>query len=101
MLADRREPARRSRGGGTPAELGVLEIAPGSAAARYDLANLMFTLHRNPEVLPLVERLLATEPRNIDYLSLKAQTLRLVGRNDEAVALMEAAVADHPDEDPA
>jgi tetratricopeptide (TPR) repeat protein len=78
-----------------------LEIAPGYAAARYDLANLMFTMHRNFEVLPLVERLLATEPRNIDYLSLKAQTLRLVGRNDEAVALMEAAVADHPDEDPA
>jgi tetratricopeptide (TPR) repeat protein len=78
-----------------------LEIAPGYAAARYDLANLMFAMHRNFEVLPLVERLLATEPRNIDYLSLKAQTLRLVGRNDEAVALMEAAVADHPDENPA
>jgi predicted Zn-dependent protease len=76
-----------------------LELTPGFAAARYDLANLMFTQHRNSEVLPLVERLLAAEPRNIDYLSLKAQTLRLVGRNDEAIALMEAAVADHPDED--
>ena len=31
-------------------------------------------------------------PRDIDYLSLKAQTLRFVGRNDEAVALMEAMV---------
>jgi tetratricopeptide (TPR) repeat protein len=78
-----------------------LELTPGYAAARYDLANLMFTMHRHSEVLPLVERLLAAEPRNIDYLSLKAQTLRFVGRNDEAVALMQAAVADHPDEDPA
>lgn len=78
-----------------------LELTPGNAAARFDLANLMFTLHRHSEVLLLVERLLAAEPRNIDYLSLKAQTLRFVGRNDEAVALMEAAVADHPDEDPA
>ena len=78
-----------------------LELTPGYAAARYDLANLMFTLHRHSEVLLLVERLLASEPRSIDYLSLKAQTLRFVGRNDEAVALMEAAVADHPDEDPA
>jgi tetratricopeptide (TPR) repeat protein len=78
-----------------------LEITPGYTSARYDLANLMFTQERNSEALPLVERLLAAEPRNIVYLSLKAQTLRLVGRNDEAIALMEAAVADHPDEDPA
>jgi tetratricopeptide (TPR) repeat protein len=78
-----------------------LELTPGYASARFDLASLMFTQHRNSEVLPLVERLLAAEPSNIDYLSLKAQTLRLVGRNDEAIALMEAAVADHPDEDPA
>jgi predicted Zn-dependent protease len=76
-----------------------LEITPGCAAARYDLANLMFTLHRNSEVLLLVERLLATEPRNIDYLSLRAQVLRLVGRNEEAIALMEGAVADHPNEE--
>jgi tetratricopeptide (TPR) repeat protein len=76
-----------------------LELAPGYAAARYDLANLMFALHRYSEALPLVERLLATEPRNLDYLSLRAQTLRLVGRNDEAVALMEAAVTDYPEED--
>ncbi len=77
-----------------------LELTPGYAAARFDLANLMFTQERNSEVLPLVERLLAAEPRNIDYLSLKAQTLRLIGRHDEAIALMEAAVADHSDEDP-
>jgi predicted Zn-dependent protease len=78
-----------------------LELAPGYAAARYDLANLNFTQHRHAEVLPLVERLLAADPRNIEYLSLKAQTMRLVGRNSEAVALMEAAVADHADNDAA
>jgi tetratricopeptide (TPR) repeat protein len=52
-------------------------------------------------VLPLVERLLAAEPRDINYLSLKAQALRLTGRNNEAIALMETAVADHPDEEQA
>ena len=76
-----------------------LELAPGFAAARYDLANLMFMQHRNSEVLELVERLLAADARNIDYLSLKAQTLRLVGRNKEAIALMDATVADQPDKD--
>jgi tetratricopeptide (TPR) repeat protein len=76
-----------------------LEQAPGYAGARYDLAVLLHAQQRNSEVLPLVERLLATEPRNIDYLSLKAQALRLVGSSHQAVALMEQAVADHPGED--
>ncbi len=78
-----------------------LELAPGYAAARYDLANLMFTQHRHADALLPVERLLAAEPRNINYLSLKAQILRLVGRNDEAIALMDATVADQPDKDAA
>ncbi|GAC1676120.1 MAG: tetratricopeptide repeat-containing sulfotransferase family protein [Steroidobacteraceae bacterium] len=76
-----------------------LKLAPGFAAARFDLARLLYTQHRNSEVLLEVERLLASEPRDIDYLSLKAQALRLTGRNEEAIALMEQAVADHPGED--
>ena len=76
-----------------------LEHAPGYAGARYDLAVLLYAQQRNSEVLPLVARLLAAEPRNIDYLSLKAQALRLVGSSHQAVALMEQAVADHPGED--
>jgi len=76
-----------------------LQLAPGYAAARFDLANLLHTLHRHAETLPLLARLLATEPHNLDYLSLRAQALRLVGRNDEAVTLMEQAIAEHPGED--
>jgi tetratricopeptide (TPR) repeat protein len=78
-----------------------LQLAPGYAAARFDLANMLHTLHRQSEVLPLIDRLLTAEPRDLDYLSMKAQALRLVGRNDEAVAVMEQAVADHPDQDKA
>jgi predicted Zn-dependent protease len=78
-----------------------LELAPGFAAARYDLAYLKFTQHRNSEALTLIERLLATDSRNINYLSLKAQILRLVGRNDDAIALMDATVADQPDKEAA
>jgi tetratricopeptide (TPR) repeat protein len=76
-----------------------LELAPGCAGARYDLAQLLDAQHRSSEVLPLVERLLAVEPRNIDYLSLKAQALRLLRSSHQAVALMEQAVADHPGDD--
>jgi len=76
-----------------------LALAPGYAQARYDLANLLHLQHRDAEALPLVERLLASEPDNIDFLSLKAQAMRLLGRSAEALSLMEQAVASHPGED--
>jgi predicted Zn-dependent protease len=76
-----------------------LELAPGFAAARYDLARLLYELYRHSEVLPLVDRLLASDQDNIDYLSLKAQALRFVGGNEQAIALMEGVVGRHPDKD--
>jgi len=98
MLADaaarREDPAEAER-----RLLECLELAPGYAAARHDLARLLHAQQRNSEVLPHIERLLASEPHNIEYLSLKAQALRLTGRNDEAIALMEEVVAEHPDEE--
>ncbi len=78
-----------------------LAIAPGYALARHDLAQLLYREYRNFEVVPLADRLLATEPHNIDYLNLKAQALRLINRIDEAIALMQRAVAEHPDDDEA
>src|SRR5207245_4574212 len=74
-----------------------LALAPGFAAARYDLARLLSGQQRIAEMLPHLERLLASEPGNIDYLNLKAQGLRFIGRNDEAVALMEGVVGAQPD----
>jgi tetratricopeptide (TPR) repeat protein len=76
-----------------------LELAPGYAGARYDLAQVLYARQRISEVLPLVERLLALEPHNIDYLSLQAQALRLNGSSHQALALMAQTVADQPDED--
>ncbi|MEP6885787.1 MAG: sulfotransferase [Gammaproteobacteria bacterium] len=79
--------------------LQCLACAPGYAAARYALARVFFWQERIAEALPLIERLLATEPRNKNYLSLKAQSLRFVGRHSESVALLESLLLDHP-EDP-
>ena len=76
-----------------------LRIAPGFAAARYDLARLLHEYQRIDEMMPHVERLLASEPHNIDYLNLKAQGLRFRGRTAEAIALMEQLLADHPNEE--
>jgi predicted Zn-dependent protease len=75
-----------------------LELAPGFAAARFDLARLLNDQQRVEEMLPHIERLLACDPGNVDCLNLKAQGLRLIGRRDESVALMEQLLADHPNE---
>jgi len=77
----------------------ALALAPGCAAARYDLARLLNGYQRIEEMLPHVERLLACDPGNIDCLNLKAEGLRYIGRGDEALALMEQVTADHPDEE--
>ena len=77
-----------------------LELAPGYAAARYDLARLLYEQQRIAEALPLIERLLATEPNNTSYLTLKSQIIRLVGRIEESIAIMERVVADRPDDAP-
>jgi hypothetical protein len=74
----------------------ALEIAPGYAAARLDLARLLYAEQMHAEMLPLVDRLLRLDPQNTTYLSLKAQALRLVGRSAEAIALMQGAVRDRP-----
>ena len=76
-----------------------LNLAPGYAEARYDLAELLHTLQRPTEALPMVERLLALSPRHLEYLGLKARLLRLAGRNGEALAMMEHLVAEHPAEE--
>jgi cytochrome c-type biogenesis protein CcmH/NrfG len=75
-----------------------LALAPGDAAARGSLAQLLFERHQHAEVLPLVERLLLTAPDALPHLGLKAMSLALSARTDEALATMEAAVALHRDD---
>ncbi|MBV8496599.1 MAG: sulfotransferase [Gammaproteobacteria bacterium] len=76
-----------------------LAIAPGFAGARYDLACLLNEQQRILEMLPHLDRLLASDPGNINYLNVKAQGLRFVGRSSEAIALMEQALAEHPEDE--
>ncbi len=76
-----------------------LALAPGYGQARFQLANLLHLLHRDAEVLPHVERLLACDPDNIEYISLKSQALRLLGRVPEALELMNQAISSHPDDE--
>jgi tetratricopeptide (TPR) repeat protein len=75
-----------------------LQLAPGYAAARFDLATELCAQQRHTEAMPHVERLLAAEPRNPGYLGLKAQALRFYGQNAEAIALLQQVIAENPDD---
>ena len=75
-----------------------LQLAPGYAAARFDLATELCAQQRHPEAMTHVERLLAIDPRNPGYLGLKAQALRFYGRNAEAITLMQQIIAENPDD---
>ena len=76
-----------------------LERAPGYGAARRDLVRLLHGQQRSTEVLPLIERLLAQEPDNVEDLATKAQTLRLIGRIEDGIALLQATLERRPRED--
>ncbi|HEY2809299.1 MAG TPA: sulfotransferase [Steroidobacteraceae bacterium] len=76
-----------------------LALAPGFAAARHDLALLLYSQQRIAEMMDHVARLLAAQPHNINYLSLKAHGLRQLGRNDEALALVEELITAYPREE--
>ena len=76
-----------------------LALAPGFAAARHDLALLLFSMQHIVEMMEHLARLLATQPGNINYLCLKAHGLRQLGRNNEALALVEELVAANPHEE--
>jgi len=78
-----------------------LALAPGYSQARYDLACAYFAQQRPERVLPLIERLLRLEPRHTLVRMLKARTLRLVDRAQESVAILEALLAEQPDNDKA
>jgi len=89
----------RSQGRYAEAEqilLRCLELAPGLAAARFDLATELCLQQRNEEAAPHVERLLAAAPDNSEYLCLQAQLFRLRGRNDEAAAVLQRALEANP-----
>ena len=75
-----------------------LQLAPGYAAARFDLATELCAQHRHKEALPHVERLLAMEPRDSRYIRLQALSLRYYGRNSDAIALMQRIIDENPGE---
>jgi tetratricopeptide (TPR) repeat protein len=76
--------------------LRCLQLAPGYAAARQDLATELARQQRHDEALPHVERLLTTDALNPSYIMLKADSLRFYGRVEEALTLVQQGIGSNP-----
>ena len=75
----------------------ALQRAPCDGTAREQLVRLMIRQGRTVEALPLIERLLAAEPGNSDFLMLKVGALQIAERHDEGLAVLTQSISDHPD----
>lgn len=74
-----------------------LELAPGYARARHNLAVVNLRQNRPEEAFEQSERALATEPDNRDFRKLRAAILLRLMRFDESIEVCEQLL----DEDPA
>jgi tetratricopeptide (TPR) repeat protein len=73
-----------------------LELAPSFDAARHNYAIVLNRQSRQAAALPQVERLLAKEPRNPNYLNLKAAILAHLGDSADSIRIYETVLAEHP-----
>jgi len=76
----------------------ALELTPDFAPARYNLALVLHRRNRSAEALAHLEQLLAEEPNNPGYLSLKAAALSHVGEYAGAADLYERLLGDFPNQ---
>ena len=73
-----------------------LELAPSFDAARHNYALVLNRQGKAAQALPHVELLLAKEPRNPGYRSLKAAVLVNVGDYSKSIEIYEAVLAEYP-----
>jgi tetratricopeptide (TPR) repeat protein len=67
-----------------------LRLAPGYTRARLDLVKLLSRQGKAEPMLPLLERLLISDPANVEYRTLKALACSLLGRMEAAAQILEA-----------
>ena len=73
-----------------------LELAPSFDGARYNLAIVLYRQQKGGPAIPHLERLLASDPNETAYRNLLAACLGLVGEYQQAAALYDRLVAEHP-----
>jgi tetratricopeptide (TPR) repeat protein len=75
-----------------------LELAPGFDAARHNYASVLYRENKQAEAIAQTELLLARDPRNPNYRSLRAAALARIGDQEQAVACYEALLKDFPEQ---
>jgi tetratricopeptide (TPR) repeat protein len=73
-----------------------LRLAPGYSRARLDLVQVLHQQLKGEPMLPLLERLLASEPSDQRYRTLQAAAYYLLGRTERATEILEALVSEFP-----
>ncbi|HQR90004.1 MAG TPA: sulfotransferase, partial [Caulobacter sp.] len=76
--------------------VGCLEIAPGFAAARHNLATMLYRQNKSAEALAQIERLTDRDPRHPGYANLRAAILSRLGEYDTAIGIYERMLAEFP-----
>lgn len=75
-----------------------LELAPNFAAARHNLATMLYRQNKNAEALAQIETLTAKDGRHPGYANLHAAILARLGEYDRAIAVYERVLADYPNQ---
>lgn len=74
----------------------ALEIAPGFAAARHNLATMLYRQNKSVEAKAEIERLTDRDPRHPGYANLRAAILSRLGEYDAAIGIYERMLAEFP-----
>jgi len=75
-----------------------LELAPDFHAARLSYARVLLRTQKPEEAIREVEKLLALEPNNPNFLTLKAAILGRIGEHDDAIRIYEKVLKDYPNQ---
>jgi tetratricopeptide (TPR) repeat protein len=75
-----------------------LEIAPGFAAARHNLATMLYRQNKSEQAKAEIERLTDRDPRHPGYANLRAAILSRLGEYDTAIGLYETMLAEFPNQ---
>ena len=75
-----------------------LELAPSFAAARHNLATMLYRQNKNREALAEIQRLTDKDARHPGYANLRAAILARLGEYEAAIAVCERMLADYPNQ---
>jgi tetratricopeptide (TPR) repeat protein len=75
-----------------------LEIAPGFAAARHNLATMLYRQNKSEQAKAQIERLTDRDPRHPGYANLRAAILSRLGEYNTAIGIYETMLAEFPNQ---